>query len=397
MSNLNEQSGAFGSYYIKQIYGNLKDMLRHIDNIKKTITEIMFKFNKDCESLISSITTYIDWLNKVIPNKPDINNITNKNNFNDKINKKRKIFFSSILNISFINDIDSIKNSKNKLKELYYEIINLNFNPSDNDNDNLESQDNFQIYFEQSINPCQQKLVQRLEVKNEGEEEGQKTLQNNNSIDNSISEKCCYCKSNYSCCLSSRELYCQNCINIKYCEILDDKKIPTFNVYYFNSKKEIFLYSVEILIKIILLKCNYILNNESKISKNINNNKNFEIKKKFEYPRIKPKDSDLNFIGRINEVLESAFYNDENKDFSEENFIIININELLRESLRKILNDESITSVKNKINKADDYYEYYNNNNNNSLLDFDINDLNQGNFKNENFVKKVDDKKKKKL
>jgi len=91
----------------------------------------------------------------------------------------------------------------------------------------------------------------------------------------------------------------------------EGKKIDFDKVVTFNKEKDIFIYSLEILIKIILLKSNYILNNESIFSFNNQNNL-----KKLKYPMIKTGDSDMNFIEAINSFLSNA----DSPEFSEENF-----------------------------------------------------------------------------
>ena len=97
----------------------------------------------------------------------------------------------------------------------------------------------------------------------------------------------------------------------------EGKEIDFDKVASFNNEKDIFIYSLEILIKIILLKSNYILNNASIFSLNNQNNL-----KQLKYPMIKPGDSDMNFIEAINSFLSSA----DSPEFSEEKFNSINFN-----------------------------------------------------------------------
>ena len=377
------QNGAFEHYFINNMSLKLKDMLGIIKDIKNTIIKIVEKFINNYESLKKMINTYIDWLGKITPNIPDNNNILIKKDFNEEIRTKSKAFLDSLINISFINNLESIENSKNKLNDIFDEIINFNFSPppqpENNIKLNLDPFTNIQNFDEENISINRQNFFQQVQEDENGEEQKSSEI---NSNDKSNNDKCCFCNKNKSCYFFSRKLYCKECINILFNKMIDDKENPDWdNVLSFNSKKEIFIFSLEILIKIILLKCNYILNNDSKISRNIQNNQILEIKK-FKYPMINPENSELNFIEKINSVLVNDLHADF-QEFSEENFNPINLNGNIRESFRKILNDENITSTKKKIEKVDDFFEGYNNN----IFDFDPNDFRPDNLKNENFIK----------
>jgi hypothetical protein len=139
----------------------------------------------------------------------------------------------------------------------------------------------------------------------------------------------------------------------------DEGKNPNFDdIIYFNDKKELFMNSLETLIKIILLKCNFILNEKSKISINTENHIKKLIEKKFKYPIINSneyKDSDIKFMNDINLVLLNEFETNF-QEFSEKNFDLIKLNDNIKESLKnifilddKIYNDDKINNIKNNM------------------------------------------------
>ena len=189
-----------------------------------------------------------------------------------------------------MNNSNLIEESKNKLIILLDEIINFKFfpptQPENNIKLNLDAYVNYQMNNdEQNISQNRQNFIQQFQEDSEGE--GQKILSNNsNDItikDESINDKCCYCNINKSCNLFSRRQYCQQCVNILFNKMIDEGKNIDFDkVVTFKKEKDIFIYSLEILIKIILLKSNYILNNESIFSFNNQNNL-----KKLKYPMNK--------------------------------------------------------------------------------------------------------------
>ena len=105
--------------------------------------------------------------------------------------------------------------------------------------------------------------------------------------------------------------------------------------------------SLETLIKTILLKFNFILNNENHIRRNIY--------KKLYYPTIMSNEyrvSDVNFMKEINLVLINDF-NADFLNFSAKDFNLFNLNGLIKESLKKIFNDKKILDD-NKIDIIED-------------------------------------------
>ena len=89
--------------------------------------------------------------------------------------------------------------------------------------------------------------------------------------------------------------------------MMKEKFIILMILFILKDKKELFMNSFETLIKMILLKCNRILNEKKIISINTQNHTKEIIERKFNYPIIKfneYKDSDMEFIKDINSTLD---------------------------------------------------------------------------------------------
>ena len=391
MSNLNVPQGM--NYYFKNKSDLLLNMLGKVKKIKENIEENINKLNKNLESFEMAINNYNSWIEETLKNNQYNNNIMNQKELNEDIRKNIKLFFDSVINISYSKDLNII-DSRKKIYDLFDEFINFNFSPNENDvmiNVNSNSiNDNSQYSVNQNFS---QNRIDLFNGVNELEVDHQNDLTYNN-FDESITDKCCQCNSNIASFSYLHEIYCEACINELINKLLNEGKSLNLNdIIHFNNKKDLFMNSFEALIKIILLKYNYILNNESQISINMNN-MGKKIKRKFNYPIMKSKENnDLNLMKDINSFLINE-YSANFQNFSETNYDSINLNELIKESVKKIFKDKKIFDD-NIINKTEDNHmleddsaEYDNNMNDNF-------DINLAEVKNENFVKK--DKKNKAL
>ena len=392
MSNLNAPRRM--NYYFNNKSDLLLNMLGKVKEIKKKIEENINKLNKNLESFEKAINNYNSWIVETLKNNQYNNNIMNQKELNEDIRKNIKLFFDSVINISYSKDLNII-DSRKKIYDLFDEFIKFDFSPNENDvmiNDNSNSiNDDSQYSVNQNFTQNRNDLFKAI---NELEVDHQNDLTYNNS-DESITDKCCQCNSNKASCIYLNSEYCDTCINELIIKLLNEGKSPNFNdIIHFNNKKDLFMNSFEALIKIILLKYNYILNNKSQISINMENHMGKNIKRKFNYPIMKSeKYNDLNLMKDINSLLINDFSADF-QNFSETNYDSINLNELIKESVKKIFKDKKIFDD-NIINKTeenymmeDDFAEYDNNMNDNF-------DINLAEVKNENFVKK--DKKNKAL
>ena len=379
------------NYNIKKKSKKLKDMLGKIKEIKEKMQENIDKLNKNLESLEMAINNYILWLVSIAPDNLDSNNNMNQNEFNEEIKKKSKLFFDSVINIYYSKNLNII-DSRKKFYDLFDEFIKDNFSPNENGfliHFNPNKNNNFSQNFDnQDFSQNRSDFYNALNEQN--------TLKDNSiSIDGSIADKCCQCNLNKASCSYLNVKYCEECINELINKLFNEGKTPNLDdIIYFNNKKDLFMNSFEALIKIILLKYNYILNNENQISINMENHMGKNIKRKLNYPIMKSEENnDLNLMKDINSLLINDFSADF-QNFSETNYGSINLNNLIKESVRKIFKDKKIFDD-NIINKTEENYmmeddsaEYDNNMNDNF-------DINLAEVKNENFVKK--DKKNKAL
>ena len=348
MSILNESQRE--NYYIQNKFKKLEDMFGKVKEIKAKIQENIDKLNNNLKSLEVAMNTYFIWLVSIAQGNQDSNNRSIKE-LNEDIRTNSKLFFDSVINI----------------------YSNTN-NDSSQFNDNQNFSQNRMDFFN-AVN------------EGEGEGEGKITL---NSIDGSITGKCCKCIVNKASCSYLNNNYCKTCINELINKLINEGKDPNFDdIICFDNKKDLFMSSFETLIKIILLKYNYILNNESKISINMENHMGKNIKRKFNYPIMKSDEyKDLSLMKDINSVLINDF-NADFQNFSESNYNLINLNELIKASLRNIFNDEkiykgdNIENIESNHMMEDDDLIYNQNLNNNDEID----EINLAEVRNENFVK----------
>ena len=399
MSDLNGQNGIFGDYYIQTMREKLKEMQEEIKTKYKVKIDNLYYSLKSLEEIINN---YIFWL-KVIQNNPDNNNINDQKEYNEKIRRSIKIFFDNLINISYGNNFKII-DSKSKLDALFKEIISFDFSPDENDGVNIQfcsysnSINDYSQLDNQNLNESRKKFIDNI-INNEEENGGRKETNKNDSIEESMSDICFSCKKNKPFCSYLNKLYCKECIEKIISKMYDEGKNPNVDdIIYFNDKKELFMNSFETLIKIILLKCNFILNEKSKISINTENHTKKLIERKFKYPIINSneyKDSDIKFMNDINLVLLNEFETNF-QEFSEKNFDLIKLNDNIVESLKnifflddKIYNDDKINNIKNNMMvEEEDNFE-----NNNFLNNSD--EFNLENITNENFDKnKLNQKKK---
>ena len=301
MSNLNGQRGVFGNYFIEAMSKKLEEMQKEIKTKYKVKIDNLYH---SLESLEFAINNYIPRLNN--PNISNNDIINEQKDCNEELRKSIKKFFDSLINISYDNNFKVI-DSKNKLDELFKEIISFDFSPDENDGVNFSLNSNqindYSQFDNQNINNSRKEFIDNFD-KEEKEGERQKTY---NSIEESMSDKCFLCKIEKPSRSYLNRLYCKECIEKKINKMFDEGKTPNLDdIIYFEDKKDLFMNSLETLIKIILLKCSYILSEKSKISIDTENHTKKIIEQKFNYPIInynEYKDSEMKFIKDINLVL----------------------------------------------------------------------------------------------
>jgi len=389
MSILNEPQRE--NYAIQTMCKKLEDMLGEVDKIKIKIKENIDKFNKNLEYLENDIKSYILFLKGNY--NQEINNIKNQNDLTEDIRKSIKLFFDSVTDISYSKNLNIIE-SRKKIYNLFDEFIKYDFCPNEDgvfiNFKSNENNDNSQFSDIQNISQNRMNLINDINEVGEREREEENTFREN-SINKYSNGICSICNNKASCFYLNKK-YCDKCINDIAIKILSEGKTFNFeDIIHFDNQKELFISSFETLIKIILLKCNYILKNESKISINTENHIGKNIKRKFKYPSMKSDEyRDVNFMSDINSVLTSDF-NADFQNFSEKNFDLINLSELIKDSLKnifknifkdeKIFNDDKINNIGSNHNSMmeDDLIEIEPNPNNY--------DINMDNIKNEHFIK----------
>ena len=157
MSNLNGQRGVFGNYFFEAMSKKLKEMQEEIKAKYKVKIDNLYN---SLESLENAISNYILWLNT--PNIPNNDIIIGQKGFNEELRKSIKKFFDSLIDISYGNNLKVI-DSKNKLDELFKEIISFDFSPDENDVVNFSSNSNqindYSQFDNQNINNSRKDLL----------------------------------------------------------------------------------------------------------------------------------------------------------------------------------------------------------------------------------------------
>ena len=298
-------------------------MLGKTKEMKEKIQENIDKFNKNLNSLQNTINNYIIWLKEFNHGNQDYNNMAQKD-FNEDIRKNIKLFFDSAKIFYGINF--NILDSRKKIYDLFDKFINFDFfdfSPIESNiiiiDSNLISTNDISFQFDDFQNFIQSHSFNDL---NEVENEEQ------NSSRHDSNDKCIKCNYKKPCYCYLNKKYCKDCIIEMINKMVNEGQNPDLDdIIYFENKKELFMNSLEILIKTILLKFNFILNNESKASIDSENQIRRNIYKKINYPTI-----------------ISNEYKDLEKDFN-----LLNLNELIKESLKKIFKDKTILDA-DKIN-----------------------------------------------
>jgi len=319
------------NYYIQNRIKILLDILEIVKKMKVNIQENIDKFNNNLEQLEIIINNYIILLKVNYHGNQDSNNNIVQNDFNEDIRKKIKLIIDSRI----------------KIYNLFDEFINFDFSPIESD---------FMIDFKISTNDIS---FQSYDSQNSIQNENFSYLNEVEIVDENTSrhdtnDKCIKCNLKKSSCIYLNNEYCKDCINKLKNELINEGK-NLDDIIYFENKKTLFMKSLETLIKTILLKFNFILNNGSRMSINMENHIGRNIYQKINYPILMSKEYkvlDEDFMKKINIVLKNDF-NADFKNFSVKDFKLFNLNELIKETLEKIFKDKTILDA-DKINIIED-------------------------------------------
>ena len=336
----------------------LKEMNNSIGEIEKNCHELKVHLNNIIESEDSKKKNkkFKDNIGNLFLNLKEGNNLKVKQEFLNDLEQAFKSYYESILLIYENNFIKKIKESIQKLYELKSKII-IEFEPpkinsffSDNNlekstsNNTSEVNDKYNYYEEQnnSNSPIENNLF--------GINDNSKSQ---NVIDNEKNKEidyfCPICNkkvAKYLCDICN-QLFCQECFD--YTLKNDKTKRCTHN----NLKtisdikkqsekgKMLYLNSLNKFIKSILVKSNYLFNNERIKIKSRNDSTIESIKRiYFKYPfleKINDFDSEINFLKDINNILINSF-NIENSDLKP--FCICDMDKTLVNLIENLFRDD---------------------------------------------------------
>ena len=302
----------FGDYFKNSTIKFIKEINNTIDQIMKLNNEIIDNITNpklNTDNLKQQNENFRYWLEGIKSNTPDNNN-KNKNFYLEKIKNEYNLFKNSI-------------SSKINLYNEFKELINFDFSPpkeksiklfeSDSKSTIDDNMNNFSI---SRNNERQAEMFygSKLDISNNSINEN--NIKNNNENENKNS---------------------------------DNKNIKK------EELKNLFLKSIENLIKNIILNCNYILEKEIMISEDIKNKKdNMIIKQIINYPYIKDEnnyDSHINFLKNISDLVKDNKGN--NLHSIDEDIGLYDINKELMESLKNVFKDKQFEFFKLVLNQLD--------------------------------------------
>ena len=345
-----------GDYFIK--FSNKK-----LDEIESKIKEILELIKDITESeynnqVINKINKCKSWLIRIInpeSKRSRKNDKIKKDNFFKELQTTLNEFNDNICKI--INNFHQIEKLNNDIDEIYYDLKNFDFFPPDNDGGkikiHLDSESTSNNYEENkdisllNIIPSYASYISRnreIIENDDGEEE----------------QKCSFCdKKAIKIYKKNNKFYCETCFTKLYEQDINiDMEKDIIDLKTFKNEREkginFFLNSISYMIKIILTKANYILNNTQKKFKDMDNNTNdIFIYQIINYPKIQNENdynSQIKFLKDIDSILINEFgLNNLNND----NFYTSDLNHKLKEEVKNIFKDEKYNIIKNEIDKFD--------------------------------------------
>ena len=328
----------------------LKEILNIIDQIDKHyINALNYLCISPYKLIKNNFKSEIKELNDILTvmdEKPDEENNPEKNKIEcfERLKQKYIKYNESILEIYENEFIKKIREEKEKLNDLINKII-IDFDPKKANSFSNDSNSKFSIYTENSKteDSCSKSFY------DEESNETQKAGKLSQTIENNYICTVCYNKEAIMLCEECNQLFCQTC---EKNEKSEEKKTIRCNHYFQeigNIKKSneiervLFLNSLTMFLKRIILKSDYLLKKESeeiKLNNDFDNNSSKYIKKtSFEYPNVNIKDNltEKKYYNYINEILKN---NLDTKNVDIKNFNISEINQRLVNLLKNIYREE---------------------------------------------------------
>lgn len=353
----NENNKNYYKKYCQKSIDDMEEKIKQISDGMKTIENSLKDFQDSLKLLNKAIEICKEWVH----NNLDIENNINKQHI-DNIEKPLKSFNESINNI--YSETEKIFDFNNKLDEKYIDLKDFDFFPqnsldlikskSTSNSNNVNINEN--ISFQSNIDNSGSFIKNFNENISILKKENEKVEEKSNYL-----FKCSQCGKEAILILKrTNKLYCEKCFNIylddnKNCEI--DIGKDTIYIENFKSEREgekiLFLQSFEKIIKNIILKCNYILENEIIESQNKNNKKDkIFITKIFKYPKMETEnvnelDCYINFLKDINITLKNEFNID---NINNDKFEITN-KELI-DKIKSIFTNEDFMYILNYIDNS---------------------------------------------
>ena len=330
----------------QEISKTFKKYCINILNEAKSTFETIEKELEKLEEVIDSILREIENCNYLLNNCIDYS----KNPL-----EKKDIFTNFKNNLeNYYNINDNIENINKNIKDKLNNITDFEFNPPVNVNSIYDSINDitYNSFYDRMIDMSNSRFSNFYNTEKND---------NNTQKDNSSKLKCSICNNEESSylCKHCNILLCNKCYNkitnIEIHNLINFDEIKSQN----ELNKINFFNSLEIIIKDLFLKSNYLLNNEKIQIENIGNDKNKNSKdyilKVFNYPSITNANdikSYLKFIEKLNSLLPSDYKN----NFYNIPFNITKMNYKLIEVIRNICFDEKINIIKQSLEIIDNNF-----------------------------------------
>ena len=361
---MNKEDTDFNIFFLNK----LKELNSLIDDINIDITNKSEILINEFKKYIEDIKNYFKEFSSEIEKSIFLLNISKKENLiNNTINKFKKLKISILFENNYSKTINELYKKIDKIDYLINDIYDI----SNLDLPNINSFDLFNYSLNINVN--------RESIKSTGDNSNNFQRYNSylklcdnlnyNEVKNSeITFNCPICLNNEVICFCEHcnNLYCEKCLN----DIQNNGIEKKHNFIYIDIKcknekrKTLFLNSINSIIKSILLKSDYLFSNEKIIMKEPNSDNNYNkikcIKRVIDYPFIEENkndlDSQLNFLKKINEIIENNFNKNILNNLNKDNFQISRIDKRIIYSIKNIFIDKYMNLFKENLKKIDDDY-----------------------------------------